>query len=398
MDRTSNYGLSGSPDTTVHLWSYPNLLSFSHPANEYDRDLPLSPVRTLSAHRGAVTSVAFGHSTSKHNIALSTSKDATLVVWDYLTGDALHTYLLQAIPLCLALDPVDRAAYIGYEDGSIHLIDFFKQSSTSQVLAESSKQSAPSQPPTSDKWAVSKHLSSPIHCLQVSYDGTALLSGHQDGRVHTWDVARGSYRQQVADFAAPVTNLAMLAPTGFHQIKRPPLKLHHVVKPRFENFATGSNASGGLPNSYAFTAQLTTNIPLLDSQDDKQFHSALFHASFPSSLLDETLADIVSRRSDANDCESTALADLRAQNSTLLTQLEKVNVRIRESDREFWKRKRDDEIKAARKKKRRLQQIKIDEVKRKKEMGEPVEEDVEMAEQEDEQDLSSDTDEITESD
>ncbi|KAL9125066.1 MAG: hypothetical protein Q9217_005671 [Psora testacea] len=397
VDLSSNFILSGSTDSNIHVWSLPSLLSFSTVPGEYGQDLPLSPLRSLSDHRTAVTSLAFGHSASKQNIAVSTSRDDTCVVWDYLDCAVLHTFLLQSTPICVALDPVDRAAYVGHEDGSIQLIDFYKQAPTTHIIDHSSRQFAPTQPPRSDQWTMSKNLSSPIHCLQVSYDGTILLSGHQDGKVHAWDVARGNYKQQVADFAAPVTNLAILSPSGFAQVKKPLLKLHHVVKPRYETFANGNHTSGGLSQSYNFTAQLMTTMSHVGgARDTDHFHEALAHAAFPTSVLDKSLVDFVSQGSNANGQDSVALTDLREQNAKLSTQLKEAVATVREHDREYWKRKRDDEIRAARKKRRRVRQIQIDEMKRKKEMGEIVDEgEVEMVEQEEGQDLSSDTDEIT---
>ncbi|KAL9101027.1 MAG: hypothetical protein Q9163_003669 [Psora crenata] len=399
VDLSSNIALSGSEDALIHAWSLLSLLSFSASSNDSGQDLPLSPFRSLSTHRAPLTSVAFGHSKSKQNIAVSTSKDRTCVVWDYLTGTALHTFLLISTPLCLALDPADRAAYVGYEDGSIQLIDFYKQSAATRPLYDLSQQSVPLQPLPADRWTISNDLSAATHCLQVSYDGTVILSGHQDGKVHTWDVARGSYKQQIADFGAPVTNLALLSPSGFLQVKRSPLKLHHVVKPRYEDFGHGIHASRGLPQNYNFVAQLTTNIDPPNSRDSGLFREALAHSSFPMSLLEQSLADIASQGSNTNGEASTTLADLRAQNTKLSTQLKEAVAMVRQRDRDYLKRKADDEIKAARKRKRRLRQLRVEEMERKKEMGEMIsEDDIEMAEPGGSPNLTSDTDEITDSD
>ena len=77
-------------------------------------------------------------------------------------------------------------------------------------------------------------------------------------------------------------------------------------------------------------------------------------------------------------------------------------------DKERWERKEEDAIKAAAKKRRRLRRIKADELRRMREMGEVVrdgDEDEGMEEgndeaeaEEDEEGLSSDTNEITDSD
>lgn len=410
VDPTSNFLLSGSTDSTIHVWSIPGLLSFSaSSANENGHDLPFSPFRSLSNHRAAINAVVFGHSSSDKNIAVSASKDNTCIAWDFQSGYALHTFLLPSNPLCLALDPADRAVYAGYEDGSVQLMDFYNQGGLTQPLRNPALQSTPSQPPLSDRWSAPNHSASPVLCLQVSYDGTSLLSGHQDGKVHNWDVAAGKYDKKLADFAAPITNIVMLEPVGFPKIRKPVVKLHNVVKPRYESFVNGDHGVSGvtIPTKYTFVAQFTSTLPLPFSTATTSFHQALHHPSFPTALLEESLAELSSPQKifDAAT-DSSELADLRAQNAALSSQLGVAEERHRsaaaivvEQKRDDWRRQKDEDIKAARKKRRRLRRMHFAEVARKKEMGEAVDDgDEDMnGSGKDEGDLSSSTDEMTES-
>ena len=395
----------------MHVWSVPGLLSFSaSSANANGHDLPFSPFRSLSNHRAAIAAVVFGHSSSNGNIAVSASKDNTCIVWDYMNGDALHTFLLPLSPLCLALDPADRAVYAGYEDGSVQLIDFYSQGGLIQPLHDLTLQSTPTQPPPSDKWSAPHPSASPILCLQVSYDGTSLLSGHQDGKAHSWDVAAGKYDKRLADFAAPITNIVMLNPVGFSETTKPAVKLHHVVKPRYESFVTGDHGGSGttIPTKYSFISQFISTLPLPFSADTTSFHQALYHSSFPTTLLEESLAELFSPQmiSDATT-GSSELAKLRAQHSALSSQLGITEERHRsaaamvlEQKKENWRRQQDMDIKAARKKRRRVRRLKNAEVARRKEMGEATDDEDENlnAAGRDEEDLSSSTDEMTESD
>lgn len=349
-----------------------------------------------------------GHSFSRNNIAVSASKDNMCLVWDYYCGEILHTFLLSASPLCLALDPADRAVYAGYEDGSIQFIDFFGQGGLNQPLHDPASRSTPTQPPPTARWSAPDSASA-VFCAQLSYDGTALLTGHEDGKIYRWDVAAGRYDKQLADFSAPITNLHMLKPSGFPTVTRRSVKLHNAVKPRYESFGNGDqggfNAAG--PSNYTFTAQFTSNIPLQESNASNSFHEALTNQSFPQSFLDESLAEfLASQNSTKNASESADLAELRAQNASLTSQLStaverqhKAAAEVQERNNEDWRRQKDEEIKSARKKRRRLRRLKTEEVARKKEMGEKVDdEDEEMGEnEEDEEDLSSSTDELTDS-
>ena len=341
---------------------------------------------------------------------MSASKDNTCIVWDYLNGDALHTFLLPSSPLCLALDPADRAVYAGFEDGSVQLIDFYSPGGLTQPLYNPALQSTPTQPPPSDRWSPPDQSASPVFCLQVTYDGTSLLSGHQDGRVHMWDVAAGKYDKQLTDFAVPITNIVMLKPNGFPKTIKRAVKLHNVVKPRYESFLDSDRSVSGatIPTKYAFVAQFTSSLPLPFSPKTTSFHEELRHPSFPKALLDECLAELSSPQSKFNSAmDSPDLANLRAQNLALSSQLEIAEQRHRsaratvlEQKKEDWQRQKDEEIKAARKKRRRLRHMKRAEIARKEEMGEAVDEgDEDMNEDgmDQEENLSSSTDEMTES-
>jgi len=409
VDPSSSFLLSGSTDSTIHVWSIPGLLSFlASTTNDSGQNLPFSPLISLSNHRAAVTAIVVGHSFSRNNIAVSASKDNSCIVWDFSSGDALHTFLLSASPLCLALDPADRAVYAGYEDGSVQFIDVYSQGGQNQPLHAPALQSTPTQLPPTARWCA-PDSGSAVLCVRVSYDGTALLSGHQDGKIYKWEVATGRYDKQLADFSAPVTNLHMLRPSGFPTVAKPAVKLYNVVKPRYESFANGNSGDSGaaVPSNYTFTAQFTSSIALQDSPGSDSFLEALTHPSFPASLLDNALAEFSASQNPAKTApDPTDLAELRAQNASLASQLSNAVERhnaaaaeIQQRDKENWRQQKDEEIKAARQKRRRLRRMKTDEIARKKEMGEDVDnEDDEMGEDsEDEKDLSSSTDELTDS-
>ena len=392
------------------MWSIPGLLSFSSSsANDYIEGPILGPLRSLSNHRAAVTAVVFGHSASVNNIAVSASKDNTCVVWDYHSGEALHTFLLSHSPLCLALDPADRAAYAGYEDGTIQFLDFYNQGGLNQTLHDPVAQLAPTQPPASTIWAAQDHPPTAILCLQISYEGTRLLSGHRDGKVHPWDVGTGKFEKHLVDFSAPVTNLQMLKPTGFANVPELALKLQNVVKPRYESFTNGYYSGGTtIPPNYTLTAQFTSYLPLTGSSGTSLFHEALNHPSFPTPLLEEAHSEFSIWRNGKTKGEDSAdVAELRAQNTGLSSQLagaidreRSALAEIQKRDKEEWKRQKDEETKVAKKKRRRLRRLQLAEVARKKEMGEVVEdEDISIdAGVEEEGDLSSSTDEMLQSD
>ncbi|KAI2963375.1 hypothetical protein CBS147323_6865 [Aspergillus niger] len=295
VDPNSNFILSGSSDASIHVWSLVDLLSFTKPPSGRDRQPPNSPIRTFSNHRAAITAIAVGHSAGRYNIALSAADDSTAIAWDYHTGRLLRTFLLPSNAKSLALDPADRAFYVGYEDGSIQSIDFYKNQSIQNPLHDPSLQSTPSQPPAEDRWAPPSADCGAAHALTLCYDGMTLLSGHQNGKVLSWTVGRKKYASTVADYTHPVTNLFMLPPNG---LPHPSLDLkrvaHTIVKPRYDSsLSETSQAAGAVPADYTFSTHLLPSISSKpDSAKPDQFTEAFSHAYFPESMLEEGLAEL----------------------------------------------------------------------------------------------------------
>lgn len=255
---TSTHIISGSEDSNIHIWSLPTLLSLSTIGAQ-------EPVRSLSNHRAAITHLVTGHSAGSGDILVSASKDNTCIVWDYHTGTLLRTYLLPATPLCLALDPCDRAAYAGFEDGSVRLIDFFAQSSTVNPLYDSKLQTTPVQV-APDAW-VAPFEAGATNCIAVTYDGTSLLTGHAAGKVVQWDVGRRGFSADLVDLNAPVTNLLVMSPFADKHATR----AVNVVKPRLGEV------------SYTYTAQLTGDLMV------SPFQQALNCPGFSADVLDDAI-------------------------------------------------------------------------------------------------------------
>ncbi|KAF9888383.1 Pre-rRNA-processing protein ipi3 [Aspergillus nanangensis] len=303
VDPSSNFILSGSSDASIHVWSLVDLLSFVKPPSGRDRQPPNSPIRTFSNHRAAITALAVGHSTGRYNIAVSTAQDNTAIAWDYHTGHVLRTFLLPASAVSITLDPVDRAFYAGYEDGSIQSVDFYKSHSIQHPLHDPTLQSTPSQPPAEDRWQPPSVDCGTALALALSYDGMSLISGHQNGKVLAWNVGRRKYASTVADYTHPVTNLTMLPLDG---LARPATEYkrvtHTIVKPRYDSsLSETSQAVGSVPADYTFNTHLlpalasslptaTCNPHSITAQTDV-FGEALTHAFFPEAMIEEGLAE-----------------------------------------------------------------------------------------------------------
>ncbi|OJJ43447.1 hypothetical protein ASPZODRAFT_19539 [Penicilliopsis zonata CBS 506.65] len=324
VDPTSNFVISGSLDATIYVWSLPGIISFAKPLS-HDRQQSNSPVRSFSNHRAAITSLAVGHSNGRYNIAVSTSKDNIAIVWDYHTGRVLRTFLLPYSATSVTLDPVDRAFYVGYEDGSTHAINFYKNQSVQHPLHDLSLQSTPAQVTAESRWLPPSSESGAVESLAVSYDGTTLLSGHRDGKVLSWNIPRGKYASTVTDYTHPVTNLVMLPLAGLSHLDSALKRVSRtIVKPRYDHaLSDSSNTSGVIPAEYTLSTQLLASSSSKAASKSSDFSHALTHAFFPQSIIEEGLAELANFGQLAvngnqtvqirGDSEAIAAKDLRIE-------------------------------------------------------------------------------------
>lgn len=222
---------------------------------------------------------------------MSASKDNTVIVWNYHTGDLLRTFLLPSTPLCLALDPCDRAVYVGFEDGSLQIIEFLQSNSAVNPLYDTGLQTTPVQV-TQTPWVAPTDAGAAL-CLGLSYDGTSLLSGHSSGKLAQWDTGRRAYAAELGDLNAPITNLIMFSPFPAKRLT----KLSTVVKPKL--------AEG----NYTMNAQLTGSIGI------SSFDRAMQTPGFSTGSLEDAIARLSG--SAGNTTSSASDEKLRKENEEL---------------------------------------------------------------------------------
>lgn len=288
VDAASNFLISASADSTCHVWSIPALLSFSN-----DGAQPLAPLRTFTTHRAPVSAIALGHSESFQNIAITAAQDKTCLVWDYQSNAMLRTFLLPAVPTSLAVDPADRAFYVSYEDGGVQRVDLLSATGKADGIQNGSDALTPVQPK-------SKVMSPPdattgaVLSLGLSFDGTAVLAGHQSGTILGWDIATGHMKSFLPQgpLPGPVTNLQFLPVAGFESEKSKLVQIDAVVKPKFGAFQDNGSNGGAIPGSYSMNAQLKGSLGDDSGASTSLFSQALFGTSMPTELLEDGLNEL----------------------------------------------------------------------------------------------------------
>ena len=411
VDPTSNWILSASADSMIQVWSFLDLMSSDESQSAFGSYGGLSPLRSFSSHRAPINALATGHSSYESNIVISASSDKVLHLWSMTNGDVLQTYLLNLPPLCMALDPADRAIYVGHEDGSIQMVDFQASAGGSR-----SEIAIPASPEL--LWSLNEggREADSINSLTLSYDGMTVLSAHSSGKVHAWDVCTGKWKLCIHCHDRPVSNIRMLRPKGLSQRHKDGMtRSKEVIKPRFDSIG---GRAGKFPVTAHFADKMKPLSPAIQ-YNEASFSNILCSSVAPDFLVDEGLTAFaqplpnttqrdytrVSTMDGADDLPSP-VADLEKQNSNLMSQLKEALVGQKKAikqcmayERDQHFRRLEDEKKRARKKRRRLRQMRVKEIQRKEFMGQAIsgqDLDVMMHEApDDEEDLSSDTSEIT---
>ncbi|KAL7268796.1 Pre-rRNA-processing protein ipi3 [Rhizina undulata] len=273
FDSTSNFIITGSADSNVYVWSLVSLLEL--------RNNDRKPERILDRHQREITAVATGRASSggPTDIVVTASRDLSCSVWDYHTGTHLRTYVFSAVPTSLALDPVDRAFYAGFEDGTVQCVDFHKPtsrdgsqpSSENQLFAEEYRDIPVTL--SSNRWYASGH-ESPILCMGVGYEGNYLVTGSEKGDVCIWDIATGHLFRNLAQLKAPVTSLKILRPSGFTpKCDGQPLSGTSQItipKPRYDAILASASANMADPHEYTLSTKFSSPLsevrtsPLID--------------------------------------------------------------------------------------------------------------------------------------
>jgi pre-rRNA-processing protein IPI3 len=340
---TKNHGLilSGSADSSIHVWSLLNLISFPKDSTlSSGNALQNVPLRTFPNHRSGITALSCGHSRTATNFAISASEDDTCYIWAIDSCELLRAILLPSTPLCFAVDPADRAIYAGYEDGNIHYIDLFRTGSSSATRATASVHDATQDSSvyldTKDVWSAASVDVGSTQCICLSYDGTMLLSGHSSGRVLSWDVAKGRVQKSIADFGQSVTNLVMLRPDGLPS-DRTIFQVKTITKPKVDYSVPTKRGTIGIPPGYTLQGQIvphnsSSELPTRPehTQPQDSFRTALTSPFFSQSMIDEAIKDLSSTSQAGSHLDRAATDMNLAKIDRLEEQIAKLNGSIQQ--------------------------------------------------------------------
>ncbi|KAI9656968.1 MAG: Pre-rRNA-processing protein ipi3 [Alyxoria varia] len=343
-DCGGDFVLSGAADSTVHVWSVLDILASSASSNTmHDSGAP-TPRTSFTAHKTPITSIATGHAHTPHNITISASKDATVHLWAYRTVILFRTFLLPSTPLCLTLDPADRAFFAGCSDGGVACLELYDPETYQSHLQTSSDQTdaaMPIQPPSSSHWpfpsadasipeadtkktdnSTSTSLGEPCAALSISlsHSGTTLITGHAHGTISTWDVGShpshytGTVSSHPRSSSAAVTNLHFLPLMP----STPRLKLPaQLPKPLPVTSRQAPQDQVNAVDSGAMVSALLGDLKTRDG-DTSAITAAMRGPGVPQSLLmdDAAMLDDLEWHEEANDGDENTDAKQPTVNGT----------------------------------------------------------------------------------
>ncbi|KKA30885.1 hypothetical protein TD95_004547 [Thielaviopsis punctulata] len=275
--------LTGSDDANIHVWPTAPLL-------ERDSTTDQEPARVLSNHRGPITALSAGSSANPEtSICVSSSRDKTIIIWNYATGDALRTLLFASTPLCVSLDPCGRAIFTTTDSGELFLVDMY---GPRPLIGPHSEDHASAAVNVTTPLGNADEELGPAQTLAVSYDGTTLVTGHTRGKVMQWSLTDNSHPSELANLNASVTNLAF---TPIVEAQPAGTRAINIVKPTQAE------------RLYTFTAQMDTSLA-----PSSRFESMLAHTGFSA----EALQGAVLAMQEEN-IEASAEEALRKENEEL---------------------------------------------------------------------------------
>ncbi|RKP35853.1 quinon protein alcohol dehydrogenase-like superfamily [Dimargaris cristalligena] len=225
--RDDTFLMTGSEDAVVSMWELPEILE---PLGyDLDPNQPMGLTKqppmdqapsaryTWTDHTLPVTAVVCGFGLGPYTRTLTASRDRTCKLWDHTTGHLLTTFVFPVAITSIVLTSTETAFYAGGADGSIWQIDLFRRGSRDTTgvanlsdlantceavggeqriidVASDNQQTAPD---SESAWPVMVGHSDAITGLQLTMDGTLLVSASADERCIVWDVFS---RQQLRTF------------------------------------------------------------------------------------------------------------------------------------------------------------------------------------------------------
>ncbi|EGG14937.1 WD40 repeat-containing protein [Cavenderia fasciculata] len=198
--------LSGGDDGVINVWTLESLLN---------KEESLMRTKTsFTDHSLGITSIYCGYGGSNSRV-YSVSNDRTCRVWDLVQQRAITSIVFPTNLTSVVVDASETVLYVGGGDGVIYQTDLISLSQTSLDMQHSQQQQSfvtnvSNQLQQQLKKTFVSSSSKSITALNLSFDGSLLISGTLDGQCNIWDTFSRQTVRSIASLKGAITSIQVL--------------------------------------------------------------------------------------------------------------------------------------------------------------------------------------------
>jgi len=185
--------ISGGEDGTLSAWTLGSIVDLQN------TDSPVA-FHSWSDHNLPISAVYCGFGGIRARI-VTTSLDRTCKIFDLRTKQVIQSFVFPTYLTAVVLDPHETLLFVGGGDSNIYKIDLFQQ------LGSTSLPFDPTQLKDEQHRKVLRGHNGAISSLSISFDGSILLSGSQDGTCIVWDPHTSQLLRSFTHHKGPITSV-----------------------------------------------------------------------------------------------------------------------------------------------------------------------------------------------
>ncbi len=223
--------ITGGEDARCIIWNLHELISIYNDKsdkNDSNNNNIVKPYWQITDNTLPLTDLILNDVEILNDLKLyTTSKDNTVRIYDIMTKSLLTTFILPDSVECITKDPSNRALYVGLSNGLIRTIPLYQINPHTSVLESiggMNKIITLDQDPNLKNTFVPHQQQQQqnegkqilVTKLEISLDGTNIISGDSQGRVFVSDIVT---KQVVKSFNACNSSISFIAvdtvPNGF---------------------------------------------------------------------------------------------------------------------------------------------------------------------------------------